>query len=76
MLDGSEDTLIKFDRDVGLPVELLVKTTNEIRPVSKHTTAGQKCSQEVVVLVTRRRIKSIIYKKLIMLPVLLLLLSA
>jgi beta-glucosidase len=35
MFDGSEDTLIEVDMEAGQPIKLLVKTTNEIRPVSK-----------------------------------------
>lgn len=42
MFDGSVDTLVDLEMEAGHPVELLVKTTNEIRPLSKQLTAGQK----------------------------------
>jgi beta-glucosidase len=42
MFDCSVDYLVEVEMEAGHPVELLVKTTNEIRPRSKQSTAGQK----------------------------------
>jgi len=42
MFDGSVDKLIEVELEAGVPVEVLVKTTNEIRPLAKQAVAGQK----------------------------------
>lgn len=42
MLAGSVDTLVEFDMEAGHSIELLVKATNETRPLSKQLTTGQK----------------------------------
>jgi beta-glucosidase len=42
LTDGLEGTLIEVDMDARQPVEHPIKTANEIRPISRQTTAGQK----------------------------------
>lgn len=42
MFDGSQDMVIEWDCIRGRPVELYAEITNELRPLSKQATTGQK----------------------------------